>query len=103
MEINQLQVALDEVEAVKSQVHIVAQDINNEKREAFQVWIYNYALVRKIKRLVILKAADVLAEWEEKVKVCKKTQHLISHEKDPSGELAHLKAEVHRLQVGNKN
>ena len=55
-------------------------DIDKEKREASQ-------------------AADLLADWEEKVKTCKKTQSIISHERDPDGELAHLRSEVHRMQV----
>ena len=56
-------------------------DIEKEKREA-------------------TTAADLLSEWEEKVKTCKKTQSIISQERDPEGELAHLRNEVHRMQVG---
>ena len=62
------------------QVQQLTLDIDKEKREACQ-------------------AADLLADWEEKVKTCKKTQSIISHERDPDGELAHLRSEVHRMQV----
>ena len=62
------------------QVQNLTLDIDKEKREA------NHA-------------ADLLAEWEEKVKTCKRTQSIISQERDPEGELAHLRAEVHRMQV----
>ena len=55
-------------------------DIDKEKAEANQ-------------------AAEVLADWEEKLKTCKKTQSLITQERDPEGELAHLRSEVHRMQV----
>ena len=55
-------------------------DIDKEKAEANQ-------------------AAEALAEWEEKLKTCKKTQSLISQERDPEGELAQLRSEVHRMQV----
>jgi len=64
------------------QVQQLTIDIDKEKREA------NHA-------------ADKLCEWEEKVKTCKKTQSIISQERDPEGELAHLRSEVHRMQVGD--
>ena len=61
-EVNKMQLLLDLVEAVKDQVKQLAEEIEIEKINSTE-------------------AADELSVWEERVKSCKETQNIVSHEK----------------------
>ena len=62
-EVNKMQLLLDHVEAVKEHVKQLAEEVEIEKINSTE-------------------AADELSVWEERVKSCKETQTVLSHEKE---------------------
>lgn len=71
---------IEDLSAMKGEIDSISKEIEKEKA-------------------LVLESDAMLHDWEEKVRDCKETWHLINKQKGREGEMEQMRAELHRLQV----